>query len=36
MAAAEFAFFIFLVAGALSGLFDFDFMMRKLRRSLRT
>ena len=36
MAAAKFTFFVFLVAGALSGLLDFDFMMRKLRRSLRT
>jgi hypothetical protein len=36
VAATEFAFFVFLVAGALPGLLDFDFMMRKLRWSLRT
>ena len=36
MATAEFAFFVFLVAGALSGLFDLDLMMGKLRRSLRS
>src|SRR5580658_420262 len=35
MAAAELAFFVFLVTGALPGLFDFDFMMRKLSWSLR-
>jgi hypothetical protein len=35
MAAAELAFFVFFVAGALSGLLDLDFMMGKLRRSLR-
>lgn len=36
VAAAEFAFFVFFVAGTLSGLLNFDFMMRKLRRSLRS
>jgi hypothetical protein len=35
MPAAEFALFIFLVAGALPSLLDLDFVMRKLRRSLR-
>src|SRR5579862_202492 len=35
MAAAEFALLVFLIAGALTRLLDFDFMMRKLRRSLR-
>src|SRR5271155_2327658 len=35
MAATEFAFFVFLVAGALPVLFDLDLMMGKLRRSLR-
>jgi hypothetical protein len=34
MAAAEFAFFILLVAGALPGLLDLYFVTRKLRRSL--
>ena len=36
MAAAKLAFFIFLVAGALSGLLDLHFMMGKLCRSLRS
>ena len=34
MSAAEFALFIFLVAGALPGLLDLHFVMRELRRSL--
>jgi hypothetical protein len=35
MAAAELAFLVLLVAGALPVLFDLDLMMGKLRRSLR-
>lgn len=35
MAATEFPLFVLLVAGALPGLFDLYFMMRKLRGSLR-
>src|ERR1022692_499091 len=35
MAAAEFALFVFLVAGALTGLLDLDLMVGKLGRSLR-
>jgi hypothetical protein len=35
MAAAELAFLVFLVAGALPGLLDLNFVMRKLRGSLR-
>jgi hypothetical protein len=35
VAAAEFSLFIFFVAGTLSRLLDFDFMVGKLRRSLR-
>ena len=35
MATAEFSFFVFFVAGALSGLFDFHLVMRKLCRGLR-
>ena len=36
MSATEFAFFVFLVTGALSRLLGLDLMMRKLRSSLRT
>src|SRR5437870_8272485 len=36
MPAAEFSLLIFLVAGPLPVLLDFDFVMRKLGRSLRT
>ena len=36
MAPAEFAFLVFLVAGALPVLLDLDLMMGKLGRSLRT
>src|SRR6202167_2948551 len=36
VSAAELAFFVFLVAGALPGLLNFDFVMRKLCGSLRS
>jgi ABC-type multidrug transport system fused ATPase/permease subunit len=35
MTAAKFSFFVLLVTRTLPSLLDFDFMMRKLRRSLR-
>jgi hypothetical protein len=35
MTAAEFSLFVLLIARTLPGFFGFDFMMRKLRRSLR-
>src|SRR5579862_1039351 len=34
MSAARLAFIVLLITGALARLFNFDFMMRKLRRSL--
>jgi hypothetical protein len=34
VSATELALFVFLVAGPLSNFFDFNFMMRKLRRGL--
>src|ERR1700730_6540150 len=36
VAAAEFALLVFLVAGALPGLLDLHFMVRKLRNILRS
>src|SRR5579863_8577679 len=36
VAAAEFSFLVFLVAGALSGLLDLDFVVGELRDILRT